>query len=99
GAQRGLRRGERQRPLEQVAASGNIAAAARPPPSIVQVLGGPARRLGVAVSSELARVTHRLLQMPAGDLIELCQAATGLLEPVGEPLVTLSAGGLRQPVI
>ena len=91
---------ERQRACEQMHRGGHIAALACAPAGRVQVGGGVARERRVRRRAELAPVAHRLLEVPAGDLVELGQVAGAvLLEPAREPLVQLGAGRLRQAVV
>ena len=42
-------------------------------------------------------VAHRLLEMPAGDLVDLEEVDRRVLEPVGVTLVEIGAGRLREP--
>jgi hypothetical protein len=55
------------------------------------------RKSGV-VASELLPIARRLLEVVADDLVLLDEGDV-LVQPGGEPLVEVGAGGLRQPVV
>jgi hypothetical protein len=48
-----------------------------------------AHERGLDRSAEFPAVAHRLLQMPAGDLIEVDEVAGGLFKPVPEAVVEI----------
>src|SRR4051812_38920929 len=65
----------------------------------MQVTGGTADQIDVDRLPELSPVANRLFKVPAGDLVDLGQAGSRVLEPAREPLVQLGAHRLGEAVV
>ena len=97
--QRVLHRRERQGALEQAARSDDVGPIGGAAAGGVQMHGGRPAELGVNRAAELPFLPHRLLQMPARDLIDLREVEGGVLQPVRIALVEIGALGDRDALV
>ena len=89
---------QRCRSLEEIARTVHVAAIERTPACSAELGGGPVgeRPAGPA---KLLPIAICLLEVVAEHLVQLDEIGSVLLEPVGETLVQLGSGGLRQRVV
>ena len=81
--------------LQELPGGREVAALAGASAGGVEVLGGAPREHGLDLASELAPIADRLLEVPAGDLVELGELARVFFQPAGEALVQLGSRRLR----